>query len=116
PSQLAAGFTRAQDEIGTAAQAMGRALHDAIMGAVNALAQGIEGLINGTMRWGQALRAIEGGVLKSIGSALAKMIADLIAGIVLAGIKFVITHTVMPSQIVQTWLLGLPAPPHSHAP
>ena len=78
PDQIQAAMTGLQDQFGTTAQAIARSFTSVVGSAVDSVAQGIEGLIMGTMTWGDALRNIGRTMLTTIVQAIARMFAEWI--------------------------------------
>lgn len=74
--QMRSVMTEFQDSVGTLAQQLAGLFRDVIGGAVDGVAQGIEGLLRGTMSWGQALSHIGTTVLNAIIGGFARMAAQ----------------------------------------
>lgn len=72
-AQFDATITQLKNKFGTFAQATAATFADVFNGAINSISKGITGLIEGTMRWGQALREIGTSILDSIIQAIVKM-------------------------------------------
>lgn len=66
------------EQIGTASQIVARNFSTVIQGAIDSIANGIQGLIQGTLTWGEALRNIGSGIMNSIIQAIARMFAEWI--------------------------------------
>jgi len=84
--QWSAALTRIQNEFLTAAQWMAKSFEDAFTAATGAISNGIQGLIYGTMTWGQALMNIG----QSIVQSLVKSFADMVA-------QWIMSHVIMKS-------------------
>ncbi|MDR1296574.1 MAG: hypothetical protein LBO05_04220 [Deltaproteobacteria bacterium] len=67
-------------QIGTEGDIVANGLSTAFGGAISGIQTGIEGIINRTQTWGQALRNIGSTILSSVVSAIAQMFAQWIAG------------------------------------
>lgn len=80
---LKAVVTEFQNQMGTVAQQIASVFRDVIGSAVDSIAQGISGLIMGTMTWGQALENIGTNILNSIVNGLARMVAQWIVNQIL---------------------------------
>ena len=74
--QFDATITKAEDRLNTFAEGVADVFGSVIQGAVDGIAQSIEGLLKGTMDWGDALRNIGSSILNSVISAIAKMFAE----------------------------------------
>jgi hypothetical protein len=85
--QITSAITGLEDQFGTTAQAIGRSFTSVIGTAVDSVAQGIEGLIMGTMTWADALRNVAQTMLTSIVQAISRMFAEWIAKRALAAAK-----------------------------
>lgn len=77
-AQWAATLIDLQNGFQTAAQQMAGAFRDAFNAATSSISAGIQGLIMGTMTWGQALRNIGLSVVNSIVKSFADMVAQWI--------------------------------------
>lgn len=82
--QWAAALVQLQDQFLTVAQFTARAFTDAFTTATSAISQGIQGLIYGTVTWGQALLNIG----QSIVQSLVKSFSDMVA-------QWIMTHVLM---------------------
>lgn len=71
--EFTAKFTEMQNKFGTMAQQMADTFQSVFDTAINSISKGITGLIDGTERWGQALREIGTSILNSIIQAIIKM-------------------------------------------
>ncbi|HWC60702.1 MAG TPA: hypothetical protein VHC44_13480, partial [Verrucomicrobiae bacterium] len=71
--QFTAKFTDMQNKFGTMAQEMASTFESVFDTSINSISKGITGLIEGTERWGQALREIGSSILNSIIQAIVKM-------------------------------------------
>lgn len=87
PDQITGAITGLQDQFGTTAQAIARSFTSVIGSAVDSVAQGIEGLIMGTMTWADALRNVARTMLTTIVQAISRMFAEWIAKRALAAMK-----------------------------
>jgi hypothetical protein len=58
-------------------------------GFFDGLTKGFEGLLNGTMRWSQALKSIEGSVLKDLTTSFAKMAASWVTNLGIMLVKWI---------------------------
>jgi len=67
-------------EIGSTTEIIARNFKTFIGGAIDALANGISGLIQGTLTWGNALRQIGSSIMTAIISSIARMFAQWIVG------------------------------------
>ena len=85
--QIQASITGLEDQFGTTAQAIARSFTSVIGSAVDSVAQGIEGLIMGTMSWADALRNVARTMLTTIVQAISRMFAEWIAKRALAALK-----------------------------
>lgn len=83
--QVLASTVQMLSQIGTVAQQVGRAFTTVIGGAIDGLQQGIAGLIQGTLTWGQALQNIGGSIMTSVINAISRMFAEWVVGRALAG-------------------------------
>lgn len=71
-----------QNQFGTVAQQMAKTFEDVFNAATSSISSGIQGLIMGTMTWGQALQNIGLSIVNSI----VKSFADMVAGWIMAHI------------------------------
>jgi hypothetical protein len=85
--QMTAAVTGLEDQFGTAAQAIARGFTSVVGSAVDSVAQGIEGLIMGTMSWADALRNVAQTMLTSVVQAISRMFAEWMAKRALAAAK-----------------------------
>lgn len=76
--QWAAALVQLQDQFLTVAQFTARAFTDAFTTATGAISQGIQGLIYGTVTWGQALLNIGQSIVQSIVKSFSDMVAQWI--------------------------------------
>ncbi len=81
--QMQAGIVALRTQIGTTAQMIARSFTSIIGSAINGVAQGIQGLLSGTLSWAQALRQIGGSILQGVISAVSQMFAEFIVKTVL---------------------------------
>jgi len=96
PEQMTATLLSLQREFGATAQIIANGFRDIVGGAINAVSQGIRGLIDGTMTWGDALRTIGGGVMNAIIDSIAKMAAEwLVSHILMRGISLAFSGFLM---------------------
>lgn len=82
--QFSATLTDLQNQFGTVAQQMAQTFADVFNAATASISNGIQGLIMGTMTWGQALQNIGMTIVNSI----VKSFADMVAG-------WIMTHVLM---------------------
>lgn len=87
PEQITGAITGLQDQFGTTAQGIARSFTQVIGSAVDSVAQGIEGLVMGTLTWAEALRSVARTMLTTIVQAIARMFAEWIAKRALAAMK-----------------------------
>lgn len=85
--QMLNTVTELENRIGTAAESVARAFSSVIGTAIEGIAQGIEGLVKGTMDWADALRSIGSSILNGVISAISRMFAEWIAKRALMAIK-----------------------------
>jgi len=76
--QFVAMITEMEDRLGTFAQSIASHFSNVIGSAIDGIAQGIEGLIRGTMDWADALRHIGSSILNGVISAISRMFAEWI--------------------------------------
>lgn len=74
--QFDATLTKATDSLNTFAEGVADVFGSVIQGAVDGIAESIEGLIKGTMDWGDALRNIGSTIMNSVVTAIARMFAE----------------------------------------
>ena len=67
-----------EDQIGTFAESTAEAISGVIGSAIDGVAGSIEGLIKGTMDWGDALQNIAGSIMNAVISGIARMFAEWI--------------------------------------
>lgn len=82
--QMQGANVKLLNQFGTTAQQIAQTYTQVIGAAVQSISGGIQGLIKGTMTWGDALRSIGTGIVDSIIKAFADMVA-----------KWIVTHTLM---------------------
>jgi hypothetical protein len=85
--QMVSTITELENRLGTAAESVSRAFSSVIGTAIDGIANGIEGLVRGTMDWGEALRNIGSSILSGVISAISRMFAEWIAKRALMAIK-----------------------------
>ena len=68
------------ERIGSAAQQVGRAFSSIQSSSIDGIADGINGLLNQTLSWGQALQKIQSGIFNGITQAISRMFAEWIVG------------------------------------
>lgn len=68
------------DQVGTAAENAASIVSGTLGGAVDGISGSMQGLINGTMTWGDALRNIGSTIMQSVVAAIADMFAKWIVG------------------------------------
>ncbi len=73
-----------QNELGGIEDQLSRAFGSVMRGNIDAIAQGIHGLIDGTMTWGDALRTIGSSIMDSVINAISRMFAEWIVSRLLA--------------------------------
>lgn len=78
--QFSATLVNLQNQFGTVAQQMAQTFADVFNAATSSISTGIQGLIMGTMTWGDALRNIGASIVQS----LVKSFADMVAGWIMA--------------------------------
>ncbi|MCZ7636773.1 MAG: hypothetical protein M5U12_12490 [Verrucomicrobia bacterium] len=76
--QMLATMTELENQMGTTAQSVARQFGNVIGSAIDGVQQGIEGLIKGTMDWGDALRNIGSSIISGVISAISRMFAEWI--------------------------------------
>lgn len=76
--QMLATMTELENQMGTTAQSVARQFGNVIGNAIDGVQQGIEGLIKGTMDWGDALRNIGSSIINGVISAISRMFAEWI--------------------------------------
>jgi hypothetical protein len=87
-AQLDNSFTTAQNSLGTFAEQAGKSLTSAFTAAFSSISNGINGLIMGTLSWGQALRNIGTGIVQSLVKSFSDMVAAwLMTHVIMAGIR-----------------------------
>lgn len=72
-------------EIQNGFMTVGQAVGTTVQGAIDGVASSMQGLLQGTMSWGQALQNIGGSVLNSVIGAISRMFAEWIVGRAAAG-------------------------------
>jgi hypothetical protein len=77
--QMQLAMETLRDEFGTTAQIIARGFTSVIGSAVDSVANGISGLIRGTLTWGQALQQIGGSILNGVINAISRMFAEWLA-------------------------------------
>lgn len=87
--QMMASITALREQFGTEAQMIARAFTSTIGSAVNAVQQGIRGLIDGTKSWGEALNSIRMGIINGMIDAISRMFAEWIVGRAMAGMAHI---------------------------
>lgn len=85
--QWVATVTELENRLGTAAEAIARSFANVVGSAIDAIAHGIEGLIHGTLTWGEALRQIGTSILNGVIAAISRMFAEWIAKRALMAMK-----------------------------
>jgi len=85
--QMLATITELENRLGTAAESVARAFSGVIGTAIDGIANGIEGLVKGTMDWADALRSIGSSILNGVISAISRMFAEWIAKRALMAVK-----------------------------
>ncbi|HMJ89535.1 MAG TPA: hypothetical protein VK530_06945, partial [Candidatus Acidoferrum sp.] len=76
-------------KIGTSAQIIAHGFTSIIGGAISSIADGISGLIEGTLTWGQALQQVGTGIVKSIIQSFSQMVAEwFVTHVVMQGISW----------------------------
>jgi hypothetical protein len=88
--QMTAAITNLQNQFGTVAQSIARGFTTVIGKAVDGVASSIQGLIQGTMNWADALRNVGTTILSAVINAIAKMVAEWIVGRALIAAKEVL--------------------------
>jgi len=76
--QMLATMTELENQMGTTAESVARQFGNVIGSAIDGVQQGIEGLIKGTMDWGDALRNIGSSIINGVISAISRMFAEWI--------------------------------------
>ena len=84
--QFAATLVNLQNQFGTVAEQMARKFADVFNAATQSISNGIDGLIMGTMTWGQALFSIGKGIVQSLVKAFSDMVA-----------QWIMSHVIMKS-------------------
>lgn len=78
--QLRAAMVELRNEWGTLQQSIAKGFKDVIGAAVSSVANGISGLIKGTMTWAEALRNIGSSIMNAVIDSIARMFAEWIVG------------------------------------
>lgn len=89
--QFKATFLQLSNQVGTIAQDAARLFADSFNSAVSSISSGIDGLIEGTKTWGEALRDIGTSISRSIIESFVKMATE-----------FVLMHVVMRGAMTVT--------------
>lgn len=85
--QMSAAIAQLQNQFGTVQQQIARGFSSTIQSAVDGVARGIEGLLEGTMNWADALRHVGRSIISGVISAISRMVAEWIAGRALIAAK-----------------------------
>ncbi|MCL4181227.1 MAG: hypothetical protein KJ072_26220 [Verrucomicrobia bacterium] len=85
--QMSAAITQLQNQFGTVQQQIARGFTSTIQSAVDGVAKSIEGLLQGTMNWADALQNVGRSILSGVISAISRMVAEWIAGRALIAAK-----------------------------
>lgn len=99
-------ITQLQNKFGTIAQQTASTFAEVFNSAINSISKGITGLIEGTMRWGQALREIGTSILDSIIQAIVKMFVTWILQMTILALLqklFGQQSTQQASQSAEAW-------------
>jgi hypothetical protein len=86
--QMTLTFEQLSREVGTVAQIVSRGFANVVRGSIDSVAEGIRGLLDLTMSWGEALRHIGVGVFNHIIDSIARM-----------GAEFVVQHVIMRGAV-----------------
>lgn len=78
--QVDARLAEARSKLHTFAEGVGEVMDQTIGAAINGISDSIQGLIKGTMDWGDALRNIGSSILDGVISAFSRMFAEWIVG------------------------------------
>ncbi|PYS91118.1 MAG: hypothetical protein DMF62_03165 [Acidobacteria bacterium] len=78
---LVAQIGELKTQIGTVAQQIARTFSTVIRGGIDAVAQGMAGLLKGTLTWSQALKQIGGSIFNTIIDAISRMFAEWVVGL-----------------------------------
>ncbi|HXG46253.1 MAG TPA: hypothetical protein VNO52_01415 [Methylomirabilota bacterium] len=95
-AQIEIAASAIEERIGTLAQQIGRTFTSVIGSAIDGIATSIEGLITGTMTWGEALRNIGVSIVQGIIQAFARMVAE-----------WVVAHVLMKGVLLAFHAFGL---------
>jgi hypothetical protein len=85
--QMSATITQLQNQFGTLQQQIARGFTSTIQSAVDGVARSIEGLLEGTMNWADALQNVGRSIISGVISAISRMVAEWIAGRALIAAK-----------------------------
>jgi hypothetical protein len=85
--QMSAAITQLQNQFGTLQQQIARGFSSTIQSAVDGVARSIQGLLDRTMNWADALQNVGRSILSGVISAIARMVAEWIAGRALIAAK-----------------------------
>jgi hypothetical protein len=85
--QMSDTITQLQNQFGTFQQQIARGFSTTIQSAVNGVAASIEGLLQGTMNWADALQNVGRSIINGVISAIGRMVAEWIAGRALMAAK-----------------------------
>jgi phage-related protein len=91
--QMSAAITQLQNQFGTVQQQIARGFSSTIRSAVDGVARSIEGLLEGTMNWADALQNVGRSILSGVISAISRMVAEWIAGRALIAAKEIFFST-----------------------
>jgi hypothetical protein len=88
--QMSDTITQLQNQFGTVQQQIARGFSTTIQSAVDGVAGSIEGLLQGTMNWSDALQNVGRSIINGVISAIGRMVAEWIAGRALIAAKEVL--------------------------
>lgn len=93
--ELTRAMVELEERLGTFAQRMAALMTAPFAGMFEGVSKSIEGLINGTMRWGEALKNIRTTLLGSVVKAFADMAAAWITNLTMMVVKYVAAKLTM---------------------
>ncbi len=91
--QMSDAITQLQNQFGTVQQQIARGFSTTIRSAVDGVASSIEGLLQGTMDWSDALQNVGRSIINGVISAISRMVAEWIAGRALMAAKEIFFST-----------------------
>ena len=102
------GFADSINQFGTDAQIVAGGIQASFQGAFQGISTSLQGLINGTMTWGDALRNIGSTIMNSIIGAIADMFAAWLVGRAAQGLASIAWHKAETANVIADEAAALP--------